>query len=89
MIHLKKSTQWDIVGISAVVMAFVSFLVFMFCGPLHGANLMLSGFGNPLLMVFYLLVSFISFIYGNLESENKGLGSNEETEIVFINISQL
>ena len=87
--HLKISTQWDLVGISAVVMAFVSFFVFMFCGPLQGANLLLLGFGNPLLMVFYLLFSFMSFIYGYLESENRELGSNEEREIVFINISQL
>lgn len=85
---LKISTQWDLVGISAALLTFVSFYVFMYCGPLQGGNLLLSGFGNPLLMVFYLLFSFISFIYGYLKSEKDELGSREEREIVFINISQ-
>jgi len=85
---LKISTQWDLVGISAALLTFVSFYVFMYCGPLQGGNLLLSGFGNPLLMVFYLLFSFMSFIYGYLKTEKDELGSDEEMEIVFINISQ-
>jgi len=85
---LKISTQWDLVGISAALLTFVSFYVFMYCGPLHGGNLLLSGFGNPLLMVFYLLFSFMSLIYGYLESDKDESGSREEREIVFINISQ-
>jgi hypothetical protein len=65
----------------------------MYCGPLRGANLLLLGFGNPLLMVVYLLFSFMSFIYGYLESKKEPSDSNEERdyeegEIVFINISQ-
>lgn len=89
MMDLKISTQWDLVGISAALLTFVSFFVFMYCGPLQGVNLLLLGFGNPLLMVFYLLFSFMSFIYGYLGSEKDELGSSEEREIVFINISQL
>lgn len=86
---LKISTQWNLVGIFAALLTFVSFFIFMYWGPLQGGNFLLLGFGNPLLMVFYLLFSFMSFIYGNLESEKDELGSNEEREIVFINISQL
>jgi len=70
------------------LLTFVSFYVFMYCGPLHGGNLLLSGFGNPLLMVFYLLFSFMSLIYGYLKREKDDSGPGEETEIVFINISQ-
>ena len=87
--QLKRSTQWDVVGISAAVLTLVSFFVFMFGGPLHGVNLLLLSFGNPLLMVFYLLISLMSFIYGYVESEKKPeLESHEEREIVFIHISQ-
>ena len=86
--HLKTSTQWDLVGISAAGMAFVSFFIFMYFCPLQEANALLLGFGNPLLMVVYLLLSFVSFIYGYLESKNEEVGFNEEREIVFINISQ-
>jgi len=88
VMDLKISTQWDLVGISAALLTFVSFYVFMYCGPLQGGNLLLSGFGNPLLMVFYLLFSFISFICGYLESEKDKPCTREEREIVFINISQ-
>jgi len=49
---------------------------------------MLLGFGHPLLMVFYLLFSFMSFFYGYIESKKEEPDSNEEIEIVFINISQ-
>ena len=87
-INLKTSTQWDIVGISAALLTFVSFFVFMFCGPLQGVNLLLLGFGNPLLMVFYLLFSFVSFIYGYLHSEKSESGSREDVEIIFINTSR-
>lgn len=91
--HLKKSTQWDLLGISASLLTFISFFIFIYCGPLQGVNLLFLGFGNPPLMVFYLLFSFMSFIYGYLENNKDKLGSNEERdyeerEIVFINISQ-
>jgi len=83
--QLKRSTQWDVVGISAALLTFVSFCVLMFGGPLHGVNLLLLSFGNPFLMVFYLLISLLSFIYGYIESEKKPkLESHEEREIVFI-----
>jgi len=87
--QLKRSTQWDVVGISAAVLTFVSFFVFMFGGPLHGVNLLLLSFGNPFLMVFYLLISLVSFIYGYVESEKKPeLHSYEESEeIVFTHLS--
>lgn len=89
---LKISTQWDLVGISAVLLTFASFFVFMYCGPLRGVNLLLSGFGHPLLMVFYLLFSFTSFIYGYLEGKKEPSDSDEERyyegEIVFINLSK-
>ena len=85
---LKRSTQWDLVGVSAALLTFVSFFICMYYHPLEGANLLLLGFGNPLLMVFYLLFSLMSFISGYLESREEELGSNEEREIVFINISQ-
>jgi hypothetical protein len=85
---LKISTQWELVGISAALLTFVSFYVFMYCGPLQGGNLLLLGFGNPLLMVFYLVFSFMSFINGYLKSEKDEFGSRDEREIVFINISQ-
>ena len=86
---LKRSTQWDVIGISAALLTFVSFFVFMFGGPLHGVNLLLLSFGNPFLMVFYLLISLISFIYGYIESEKKPkLESHKESEeIVFIHLS--
>lgn len=85
---MKRSTQWDVVGISAAVLTFVSFFVFMFGGPLQGTNLLLLGFGNPLLMVFYLMISLMSFIYGYLENKKTELASYEEREIVFIHILQ-
>ena len=89
-VQLKRSTQWDVVGISAAVLTFLSFYVFMFGGPLHGVNLLLFSFGNPFLMVFYFLICLVSFIYGYIESEKKPeLHSHEESdEIVFIHLSQ-
>jgi len=86
---LKRSTQWDVVGISAAVLTFISFFVFMFGGPLRGVNILLFSFGNPFLMVFYLLISLVSFIYGYLESEKRPeLRSHDEREeIVFIHLS--
>ncbi len=86
--HLKRSTQWDLVGISAALLTFVSFFVCMYYHPLKGANLWLLGIGNPLLMVFYLLFTLMSFISGYFESREEELGSNEEREIVFINLLQ-
>ncbi len=86
--NLKISTQWNLLGISATTMAFVSFYVFMYCGPLQGSNLSLLGFGNPLLMIFHLLFSYISFIYGYLESKKEPSDSNGEREIVFVNFSR-
>lgn len=86
---MKPSTQWNLVGISTAVLTFASFYVFMYCGPLRGDNLALLGFGNPFLMVFYLLFGLMSFIYGYLESgKEPKLAVPEEKEIVFVNISQ-
>lgn len=86
--HLKTSTQWDLVGISAALLTFASFFVFMFYGSLQGANSLLIGFGNPILMIFYLLISLVSFIYGYLHREKDETGSREEVDVVFINISR-
>ena len=69
---LKKSTQWDIVGVFALVMTFVSFFILMFgSGPLTGVNKLLFGLGNPLLIVVFLLFSFMSFIFGYLEGKKE------------------
>jgi hypothetical protein len=88
-IYLKPSTQWNLIGISTAMLTFASFYVFMYCGPLRGDNLLLLGFGNPLLMIFHLLFSFMSFICAYLESKKEPkLAVPEEKEIVFINISQ-
>ena len=87
-VYLKASTQWNLVGMSTAVLTFASFFVFMYCGPLQGTNLLLLGFGHPLLMMFYLPFSFMSFVYGYLESRKEPkLSVPEEREIVFIKIS--
>lgn len=84
---MKRSTQWDLVGVSAALLTFVSFFICVYYRPFEGENSLLLGIGNPLLMIFYLLFSFMSFISAHLESREEELDSNEETEIVFINLS--
>lgn len=63
---MKRSTQWDIVGVFALVMSFVSFYIFMF-----GKGSLLIGLGNPLLMVVFLLFSFMSFAFGFYEGKKE------------------
>jgi hypothetical protein len=56
--------------------------------PPQSINSLLLGFGNPPLMVFYLLFAFISFRFGYLESKKERPVSdedNERIEIVFTN----
>lgn len=82
--HLKISTQWDLLGISTALLTFVSFFVFMFCGPLQGVNLLLLGFGNPFLMVVYLLFGLTSFICGYVESKKERPDADEAREVIFV-----
>ena len=67
---LKKSTQWDLVGIFAFVLTFVSFFILMFSAKLTEYNLLL-GLGNPLLTVVFLLFTFMCFIFGFLEGKKE------------------
>ena len=64
---MKRSTQWDIVGVFALVMSFVSFYFFRF----GKADSPFIGLGHPLLMVVFLLFSFMSFIFGYLEGKKE------------------
>lgn len=72
---LKKSTQWDLVCIFALFMTFVSFFIFMFgSDPLFRVNLLLIGLGNLLLIVIFLLFSFMSFVFAYLEGKREDQG---------------
>lgn len=67
---LKKSIQWDIVGVFALVMAFVSFFALMFSSTsVIRNNMLLLGLSNPLLTVVFVLFAFMSFIFGYFESK--------------------
>ena len=68
--HMKKSTQWDLVGVFALVLTFVSFFVLMFSAKLTEYNILL-GLGNPLLTVVFLLFSIMSFIFAYLEGKKE------------------
>ena len=54
---LKRSMQWDIVGIFALVMSFVSFYFYRF----GKADSPFIGLGHPLLMVVFLGFGFMCF----------------------------
>ena len=68
---MKRSTQWDIVGVFALVMSFVSFYIFMF----GKSDFPLIGLGHPLLIVVFLGFGFMCFAFGFYE------GKKEEEKI--------
>jgi hypothetical protein len=84
--RLKKSTQWDVVGLFSAMMTFIYFLITIIGGPLQRANPFLLGLANPPLMIIYLLFSYMAFIYGYLESKKEQRVELAETGF-FINIS--
>jgi hypothetical protein len=85
---LKISTQWNLIGISTALLTFISLFIFIYYGPIQSINSLLVSFGNPFLMVFYLLFAFVSFRYAYLESKKEQPDYNEDNEkieVVFIN----
>jgi len=72
---LKKSTQWDLVGVFALLLGFSMLMAFIYSGMAYSAgkrvDIFIEVYGNPFVAVFATAFSFMSFIFGHLEGKKE------------------
>lgn len=71
---MKKSTQWDIIGIFALILSLVGMFSFFF-GQFHltryelTVETVLFAMGNPIMIALFIGFCFLSFAFGFYESK--------------------
>jgi len=69
MVQIKRSTQWDLIGLAALTLAFISFYSFTIQPP--PTDKIIKALGNPFLMAFFFLFTFMCFLFGYLETRKQ------------------
>jgi hypothetical protein len=68
---VKRSTQWDIVGVIALIIALTAFVSDFTNEGLFNIGGTLMLFGNPFVIGFAVLFSFMCFIFGFFEGNRE------------------
>jgi len=84
---MKKSVQWDIVGIFALILGLIGTFSFFFFGNIEltrnefTINMVIVGLGNPVLIALFFAFCLLSFAFGFYEGiQEKKLEKGDKRE---------
>ena len=68
---MKRSTQWDIVGVIALIIGLSAWVSIFYTRGLFNLGGTLIWFGNPFVIGFAVLFGFMCFIFGFFEGNKE------------------